>query len=179
MSGHDALAASAWVRRFAGLIRPGGVALDLACGSGRHARYLLERGLRVVALDRDAERLSPLRDLAGVEVVCADIECGPWPLAGRVFDGIVATNYLHRPLFATLHASLAEGGVLIYETFAAGNERYGRPANPDFLLRRDELLACARPLQVVAFEQGLVARPAPAVVQRICAVRTGAPVPID
>lgn len=160
---------SEWVKRFCGLIRPGGRVLDLACGRGRHAKLLRGLGYAVVALDRDADALRALGE--GIEPVQADVESGPWPFAPRSFDGIVVANYLHRPLFPSIREALAEDGVLIYETFAAGNERHGRPANPDFLLQPDELLRQCRPLDTVAFEQGYVSRPRPAVVQRICAIR--------
>ncbi len=162
---------SDWVLRFCPLIRAGGRVLDLACGYGRHARLLRDRGWKVVALDRDEEALRSLAGESGMEIVQADVETGPWPFPPRTFDGVVVTNYLHRPLFPALRDSVAEEGVLIYETFAVGNERYGRPSNPAFLLRRDELLEVVRPLEIVAFEQGRVSRPRPAVVQRICAMR--------
>lgn len=164
---------SAWIARFAPLIAPGGRALDLACGHGRHALLLASLGLRVTALDRAAQALAGLRGHPGMEVLEADLEAGAWPLAGRSFDGIVVANYLHRPLFPLLAGALAEGGVLIYETFMIGNERFGRPANPDFLLRPGELLdVFGNTLHIVAFEQGEVAQPKPAMVQRLCAVRT-------
>ncbi len=150
--------------RWAPLVTRGPV-LDVACGAGRHARYFAGRGLEVIAVDREP------RQIEGVKFARADLEGAPWPFAGRRFGGIVVTNYLHRPLFPVLADSVQEGGVLIYETFMAGNERYGRPANPDFLLRPGELLQGFGALAVVAFEQGLVARPKTAVVQRICAVR--------
>ncbi len=168
---HGLEAPSEWVMRFCPLIRPAGRVLDLACGQGRHARALRDAGWRVVALDRDEQALRALESEPGIEVVHADVEAAAWPFAPRSFDGIVVTNYLHRPLFPALVDSVAEEGVLIYETFAVGNERYGRPSNPAFLLRRDELLEAVRPLEIVAFEQGRVSRPRPAVVQRICAVR--------
>lgn len=167
---------SAWVARFAGLIAPGGTVLDLACGHGRHARFLEAGGWRVMAVDRDAAALAGLAGHSGIEAVEADLETGAWPLGGRRFDGIVVANYLHRPLFPRLIEALAEGGVLIYETFMLGNERFGRPSNPDFLLRPNELLELfAGRLNVVAFEQGEVAQPRPAVVQRLCAVRGTGP----
>lgn len=169
-SGPTSAPPSPWVMRFAPLIRAGGTALDLACGSGRHARALAAAGYRVTAVDRDISRLGPAD---GIEAIQADLEDGgPWPFAERAFDGIVVANYLHRPLFPALVSSLAPGGVLIYETFAVGNEAYGRPTNPDFLLRDGELLeAVSGTLSVVAFEAGYVERPNPAVVQRIAAVR--------
>ena len=165
---------SAWVARFAGLIAPGGTVLDLACGHGRHARFLEAGGWRVMAVDRDAAALVGLAGRSGIEAVEADLETGVWPLGGRRFDGIVVANYLHRPLFPRLIAALEEGGVLLYETFMIGNERFGRPSNPDFLLRPGELLeAFAGALSVIAFEQGEVAQPKPAMVQRLCAIKSG------
>ena len=160
---------SAWVRRFLPLIQSGGRVLDLAAGGGRHTRRLLDMGFVVTAVDRDVTALQPL---AGddCEVRAIDLEIGAgWPLGG-FYDGIVVTNYLHRPMFASIIAALAPGGVLIYETFAAGNERLGRPRNPDFLLRPGELIEAFARLTIVAFEQGEVAVPRPAVIQRIAAV---------
>jgi SAM-dependent methyltransferase len=173
MDNSHELAPSAWVRRFAPLIPAGGAALDLACGSGRHARLLAGLGCRVEAVDRNAEALATLRDLPGVNTRQADLEGGPWPYAGRSFDGIVVTNYLWRPLLPALLDALATGGVLIYETFMVGNERFGKPSNPDFMLREGELLdlVLGPGMTVVAFEQGEVESPWPAVVQRICARR--------
>ena len=147
--------------------------LDVACGQGRHLRYLQSLGFAVVGVDRDAQALSAVGELNGAEVCVADIEAGPWPFAPGGFDGVVVTNYLHRPLFPDLIGALRPGGVLICETFALGNERYGRPSNPAFLLRPDELLHNVEPLAVVAFEQGLVFAPKQAVIQRVCAVREG------
>lgn len=166
---------SPWVQRFARLIPPGGEVLDLACGSGRHVRLLASLGHRVEAADRDADALSRLSGVAGVTVRVADLEHGPWPYAGRRFSGIVVTNYLHRPLLPLIEGALAEGGVLIYETFMLGNERFGRPSNPDFLLRPHELLELAQAagLGVVAYEEGEIALPKPALVQRLCALRGG------
>jgi SAM-dependent methyltransferase len=157
------------VRRFVPLIRRGGRVLDLAAGSGRHARLLLESGFAVCAIDRDISALSPLAG-TGCEVRQIDLETGaPWPL-GTSYDGIVVTYYLHRPLLPAIARALAAGGVLIYETFARGNERLGRPHNPDFLLRPGELLDAFAMLTVIAFEQGEVSSPRPAVIQRITAV---------
>lgn len=164
---------SPWVERFVPLIAAGGSVLDLACGHGRHARLLAGQGFRVEAVDRDPEALAAISaNAAGVVTRIADLEGGPWPYYERVFDGIVVTNYLYRPLLPLLLNALAVNGVLIYETFMAGNERLGRPANPAFLLRPGELLDVARRrLTVVAFEQGEVTAPRPAVVQRLCATR--------
>jgi SAM-dependent methyltransferase len=160
---------SRWVRRFLPLIRPGGSVLDLAAGSGRHARLLRDSGFVVRAVDRDVSALVPL---AGprCEVRQTDLEAGgAWPLGGG-YDGIVVTNYLHRPLLPAIGRALAPGGVLIYETFALGNERFGRPQNPEFLLRPGELLEAFAMLTVVAFEQGEVTAPRLAVIQRIAAL---------
>ena len=181
---HKALAPSPWVLRFAALIRPGGGVLDVAAGHGRHARALATRGLAVHAVDRDPAALEALRRIAGVNVHAADLEGGPWPLAGAAFDAIVVTNYLWRPLLPDLAVSLAPGGLLIYETFGVGNEKFGKPSNPEFLLRTGELLEFARSsaLMVIAYESGLQARPGPAVVERICARRADAhtaPAPLD
>ncbi len=172
---HDIDTPSPWVARWARLARVG-EALDLACGRGRHARYLASLGHSVTAIDRDAEALAALAGVAGVRTIQADLEGGrEWPLPGRVFQGIVVTNYLHRPLFPHLLEALAPGGVLIYETFARGNERFGKPSNPEFLLREGELLeAFGSRLTVVAFEQGSIDLPRPAVVQRFCGARAPA-----
>lgn len=165
MKEHDIVAPSAWVVRWAPLMTRGRV-LDLACGSGRHARYLAGLGHEVTAIDREPQSLESIR------FIRADLEDGsPWPLAGERFQGIVVANYLHRPLLPRIEASLAPGGVLLYETFMRGNERFGRPSNPAFLLDAGELWRAFRGLQVIAFEQGRAERPKPAMVQRICAVR--------
>jgi SAM-dependent methyltransferase len=165
---------SAWVVRFAGLLRPGGRALDVACGGGRHARLLASLGLEVDAVDRDAEALAGLAQVAGVRTLCTDIEAGAWPYPGVRFDAVVVTNYLHRPLLPVLVASLAEGGVLLYETFARGNERYGRPSNPQFLLEPGELLRACAGLRILAYEDLRVDLPRPALVQRVCAINAQA-----
>lgn len=169
---HDIETPSPWVERWAVSIPAGGRVLDVACGRGRHLRHLASLGFAVVGVDRDDQALSALAGLQGVEVRVADIEGGPWPFAPGEFDGVVVTNYLHRPLFPHLVAALRPGGILIYETFARGNERYGRPSNPDFLLEPGELLRRTEPLEVAAFEQGFISTPKRAVIQRICAART-------
>lgn len=170
--------ASGWVTRFAALVPAGGVVLDVAAGGGRHTRWFAARGWHVVAVDRDTSALVDLAldggsaapDGGDVEVVEADLEDGPWPFPGRRFDGVVVTHYLHRPLLPTLVAAVAPGGVLVYETFAVGHERFGRPSNPDWLLRPGELLDAVRgALTVVAYEDLTTDRPAR--VQRIAAVR--------
>ena len=167
-------APSAWVSRYAPLIAGGGTVLDLACGSGRHTRLLAGLGYSVEAVDRDAQALEALQGLARVNTCCADLEGGPWPYGGRHFAAVVVTNYLWRPLFPHLMATLGKGGILIYETFMLGHERHGKPTNPAFLLRPKELLNIVRNhLEPIAFEQGDLSGPPPAVVQRLCAVRGG------
>lgn len=162
--------ASPWVARFLALVPAGGKVLDAAAGGGRHTRLALTRGLSATAVDRDVSGLADLP--ARAEIVEADLEAGPWPFAGRRFDGVIVTNYLHRPLLPHLVAAVAEGGALIYETFAQGNEAFGKPSNPNFLLAPGELLEAVRgALTVVAYEHGLVETPRPAVIQRIAAVR--------
>jgi SAM-dependent methyltransferase len=168
-------APSPWVVRFAGRIAAGGRVLDVACGQGRHSLYLAGLGLRVAAVDRDPQAIAALTGVAGVQPTLADIEGGPWPYAGECFDAVVVTNYLHRPLLSVLRDSLLPAGVLIYETFAAGNQRYGRPSNPGFLLEPGELLELCRGLRVIAYEDLYVEHPRPALVQRVCAVRGGTP----
>ncbi|QJR14382.1 class I SAM-dependent methyltransferase [Usitatibacter palustris] len=164
---HD-LPPSEWVQRWAAMIRPGGAVLDLACGGGRHSRWLARLGFEVDAVDRDpAAFVDPPPQ---VQVLAADLEAGPWPYPGRKWDAIVVTNYLHRPLLPRLVTSLEPGGILLYETFARGNERFGKPSNPDFLLLPGELLAVVQgELRVIAFEDLVVAEPRPAAVQRVCA----------
>jgi SAM-dependent methyltransferase len=164
--------ASDWIRRFAPLAPPGARVLDLACGAGRHTRLFAERGCSVLAVDRQPRLETDLTGHAGVEVRTADLEQGPWPLEGERFDAVVVTNYLHRPLFPHLLAALAPGGVLLYETFAAGNAAFGKPTNPAFLLAPGELLAVfGVALRVIAYEDGYEGDPRPAMVQRIAARR--------
>lgn len=168
------------MQRWAPLIRPGGRVLDLACGGGRHLRWLAARGFAVTGVDRDAAALAPLEALG--RTVVADVEGGPWPLPGETFDAVLVTNYLWRPLWPTLRASLAPDGVLIYETFAVGNAAYGKPSNPDFLLRPGELIEACAGLRIVAFEDGFLDHP-PRCVQRIVArdgtQRGAGPAPLE
>jgi SAM-dependent methyltransferase len=169
------VAVSAWVQRWSHLVPAGARVLDVACGSGRHVRWFAQRGGIVTGVDRDTVATRSLIETA--EVVQADIEAGPWPLEGRVFDAVVVTNYLWRPRLADIVASVAPGGVLIYETFAVGNETVGRPSNPAFLLRPGELLEAVAGLRVIAFEDGFEAGLAPGgerFVQRIVARRENA-----
>lgn len=162
------LAASPWVQRWSHLVPSGATVLDVACGSGRHVRWFAQRGCRVTGVDRDAAAIEPLRSSA--EAVVADIEQGPWPFDGRRFDAVVVTNYLWRALLPTIVDSVAEGGVLIYETFADGNQTVGKPSRPDFLLQPGELLQATRGLHVVAYEDGFLDMPE-RFVQRITATR--------
>ncbi|MBL8482465.1 MAG: class I SAM-dependent methyltransferase [Rhodocyclaceae bacterium] len=167
---------SEWVVRWAALLEPGQEVLDLACGGGRHALMLSECGLRVEAVDRNADALARLKDARGVTTRRADLEGAAWPYAGRNFAGLVVTNYLHRPLLPRLVEALAPGGIAIYETFMAGNEKFGRPSNPDFLLQEHELIDWARQWgSVLGFEQGRTNTPRPAMVQRLCAIKLPLP----
>ncbi|HSS46319.1 MAG TPA: methyltransferase domain-containing protein [Burkholderiales bacterium] len=169
---HELTAPSEWVSRFASLIPEKGKVLDVACGSGRHARLLAGLGHIVEAVDGDESSLQSLRGVAGVSARLADLEGGPWPYTGRQFAGIIVCNYLHRPLFPRMLEALEQEGVLIYETFAVGNERFGKPSNPNFLLKPGELLEVVRgQLRVIAYEDVYVDHPKPAMVQRICAKR--------
>jgi SAM-dependent methyltransferase len=157
-------APSAWVARWAPLVTQGTV-LDVACGGGRHSKLFLDQGLKVVAVDREPQ------DIPGARFIRADLEDGsPWPLPGERFEAVVVTNYLHRPLMPRLRDCLAPGGVLIYETFMLGNERFGRPSNPEFLLRPGELRDVFRDLALQGFEEGEVSDPKPAMIQRLCAI---------
>lgn len=174
MSANDPKEApSAWIVRFAPLVPAAGAVLDLACGGGRHTRLFADRGYRVVAVDRDLGRLGDLARGPRVEAIAADLESGaPLPFRGRRFAGVVVTNYLYRPLLGALVEAVEPGGVLLYETFATGNERFGRPSNPEFLLRPGELLDAVRGrLRVIAYEDLDVEEPRPAAVQRIAARR--------
>lgn len=168
---------SPWVSRFLPLIPSGGPVLDLACGAGRHLRALLGRGCPLTGVDRDLRGVADLLGTPGLRLVTADLEDGsPWPLPGEQFAAIIVTHYLWRPLFPAILAALQPGGLLLYETFANGHQRFGRPSNPSYLLRDGELLTLtAGSCQIVAFEQGIVASPKAAVVQRLCAVKTPSP----
>jgi SAM-dependent methyltransferase len=165
---HGTEAPSPWVARWGHLVPAGGAVLDVACGHGRHLRWFQGRGHPVAGVDRSEEAIAALAGLG--EVVLADIENGPWPFAGRAFAGVVVTNYLWRPLLPAIVEGVAPGGVLIYETFAAGNETVGKPSRPDFLLRPGELLQACAALRVVAYEDGFLDHP-PRFVQRIAAIR--------
>lgn len=161
---------SPWIVKHAPLIRKNGRVLDLACGSGRHAIWLAKQGYRVDALDRDAKALESMAGMDNINVLNVDIEAGGLPGLGHRYDGIIVSRYLYRPLLSRLTGLLKPGGILIYETFMTGNERYGKPSNPDFLLLPNELLETYSPLlSIIAFEQGEVKMPRPAVMQRICA----------
>jgi SAM-dependent methyltransferase len=169
---HGTLAPSPWIVRHAHLVPAGARVLDLACGFGRHARFFAQRGASVLAVDRDAEALATMEGVAGIEIRQIDLEASVWPFADERFDAIVVTNYLHRPALPQIVACVADDGTLLYETFARGNEAYGRPSSPDFLLEPGELLAVANErLTVVAFAQGFVdSGERGAVVQQLAAV---------
>ena len=162
-----------WVARFASLVKSGGTVLDLACGNGRHTHYLADLGYQVTAVDRNLLGINKTEITGKIELIKTDLEDGdPWPLGSRKFNGIIVTNYLYRPIFPAIINALEEDGVLIYETFSLGNEKYGRPSNPNFLLNPGELLsACSRRLRVVAYEEGVLETSSPAVKQRLCAVK--------
>ncbi len=167
---------SAWVQRWSHLVPQTATVLDVACGSGRHVGWFVRRGAQVTGVDRDAAVIDALRAEAGIEteLVVADIEQGPWPLADRRFDVVLVTNYLWRPLLPTLVESVADGGLLIYETFADGHQAYGRPTNPNYLLRPGELLEVSNGLVTIAYEHGLLDDP-PRFIQRIVARRGNTP----
>jgi SAM-dependent methyltransferase len=165
---HGTEAPSAWVQRWTHLLPAGGTVLDVACGQGRHMRWFAAQGHSVTGVDRSPEAIVALEGVG--RAVQADIENGPWPFPGERFDAVVVTNYLWRALLPTLVGSVADGGVLIYETFAAGNETVGKPSRPDFLLRPGELLQACADLHVVAYENGFC-DPPQRFVQRIAALR--------
>ena len=163
---------SPWVVKHAELIPAGGRVLDLACGKGRHTRYLLDQGYQVTAVDIDLTSIADLEGKRGLTTLQADLEGDEWPFQERQFDGVVVTCYLHRPILPAIIAAVAPGGVLIYETFAMGNEKYGRPESPDFLLKPGELLdAVAGKLTVMGYGHGFSEKPKPGVRQRIAAIR--------
>ena len=159
-----------WVAAHLPRVAAGGAVLDLACGGGRHTRLALEQDYRVMAVDINIDKLADIMDQPNLAVLEADLENGHWPLGNAQFDGIIVTNYLHRPLFGHILAALAPGGVLIYETFMTGNEAHGRPTNPEFLLREDELMDVCQNLDIIGFEQGLEQEPKLAVKQKIVAI---------
>jgi SAM-dependent methyltransferase len=161
---------SNWVERWSGLIQSSGKVLDLACGGGRHSIYLAKLGYCVDAIDRDTSVLDGLKRIEGITVIQHDLESNLWPFDNDVYDGVVVTNYLHRPLFQNLIRSIKSGGILIYETFSVGNEKFGKPSNPNFLLKPGELLEITREqFRVIAFEEVYLSAPTPAMVQRVCA----------
>lgn len=168
MPPHGSEPPSDWVRRWSHLVRPHGTVLDVACGHGRHLRWFADRGFEVTGVDRSPDAIAAIEGVG--RSVLADIENGPWPFEGECFDAVVVTHYLWRPLLPTLVASLAKDGVLIYETFASGNETVGKPSRPDFLLQPGELLWVCQDLRVVAYEDGFCAQP-DRFVQRVVAVR--------
>lgn len=165
---HATLAPSPWIVRWSHLLAPGAPVLDVACGSGRHMRWFAGRGHPATGVDRSPEAVDAAAPFG--QAVLADIEDGPWPFEGRHFGAVVVTNYLWRPRLPDIVRAVAPGGVLLYETFAAGNESVGKPSRPDFLLQPGELLAACAGLRVVAYEDGFLSEPE-RFVQRIAAVR--------
>ena len=165
---HGTESPSDWVQRWAHLAQKGSTVLDVACGAGRHMQFFNQLGHPCTGIDRSAEALSLAKPHG--QVVEADIENGPWPLAGQQFGVVVVTNYLWRPLMPAILQSLLPGGLLIYETFSAGHEKIGKPSRPDFLLKPGELLQTFAPLRIIAYEDGYW-HPTPKCVQRIVAVQ--------
>ena len=164
---------SDWVERHIDKLSAGSHILDFACGKGRHTRWLMARGFQVTAVDINLSGIADLPEQKALTRLECDLEQGAWPFDAQSFDGIVVTNYLHRPALPHLLESLTIGGVLLYDTFAVGNERFGKPSNPDFLLRPGELLErLAKNMKVLAYDHGPVAWPKPAIRQRLCAIRT-------
>ncbi len=167
---------SRWVLRFGLAVPSHGRVLDLACGTGRHTRLFLGLGHPVLAVDRDTSWLEDIAGSPGLTIIEADLEAAqgapPLGLAKARFDGVVVTNYLHRPLLGWIVGAVSPGGILVYETFAVGNEHFGHPRNPDFLLKPGELLeAVIGTLRVIAYEHGVVERAGKKfVVQRIAAM---------
>jgi SAM-dependent methyltransferase len=172
LNAHGGGEPSAWVRRFAAALPTGATVLDVACGRGRHARFLADRGCRVLAVDLDREALVTFADRVRITAVQADLEHAAFPVRGA-FDAVVVVDYLWRPLSRALVESVATNGWLLHETFLVGQERIGRPRNPDFLLKPGELLELVAPLTVVAFEQGFDTERG-AYRQRVAAVRAPA-----
>ncbi len=168
---HAVAPPSPWVQRWSHLVPAGGTVLDVAAGYGRHTHWFCELNHPVALVDIAQEAIYFVANLnlPNCETLVADIESGPWPFAQRQFDGVVVTNYLWRPLLPAIVACVAPGGVLIYETFAAGNETVGKPSRPDFLLQPGELLTVCAGLRVVAYEHGFLDNP-PRFVQRVAAV---------
>jgi SAM-dependent methyltransferase len=165
------IATSPWVARWQHFIKPSQAILDVACGQGRHTEFLAKKGCAVTALDISKEVLQTVAAHSpSARTLEADIENAPWPLVGETFDAVVVTNYLWRPLFPQLLASLKDGGILIYETFSAGNETVGKPSRPVFLLKSGELLSLCAGLHVIAYEEGFLDSP-DRFVQRIVATR--------
>lgn len=164
---------SPWVIKHLPLIQKGGRVLDLACGSGRHAIWIAQQGYQVDALDRDVQAVSGMVDVDNINIIVQNLEAGDGLQRNQQYDGIIVSRYLHRPLLPMLPEILNLGGVLIYETFMAGNERFGKPSNPNFLLHHNELLMLYSPmLSIYAFEQGEERKPKPSVMQRMCAIKT-------
>jgi len=159
---------SAWIARWSHLVPAGAEVLDVACGKGRHMKWFASRGHPVVGVDRSDEAIAAVTGIG--RAILADIENEPWPFQGQTFAGVVVTNYLWRALLPTIVASVAPGGVLMYETFAAGNETVGKPSRPEFLLQPGELLRACAEMTVIAYEEGFIPDP-DRFVQRITVIR--------
>ena len=168
---HGQAEPSPWVLRFSEQIPRRGEVIDIACGAGRHGRFLLEKGHAVTFVDIDTAGLDDLGGRRDVAIIETDLETeGFWPFAGHAYAGVIVTNYLWRPILPAIVDLVGPGGLLIYETFAVGNEAFGKPSNPDYLLKPGELRdAVHGKLNVLDFEQVEVETPKPAVVQRIAA----------
>ncbi len=180
---HNSNDASDWIQRWSHLVKPGATVLDVACGSGRHMKWFAQSGCEVTGIDRSADAVAAASMFG--KTIAADIENGPWPMTHNghpaQFDVVVVTNYLWRPLFPVILQSVAQDGLLLYETFASGNETVGKPSRPDFLLQRGELLQLCSGLSILGFEDGFLAQP-DRFVQRVAAfkgaetsARTGLP----
>ena len=168
ISNHHKSQESDWVKRFAHHVPHDSNVLDVACGSGRQGRFFLNKGHQVTFVDKDVTEVGDLVEHPNARMIAGDLEAGPWPLGKKQFQCMVVTNYLWRPNFKRLLLHL--DGLLIYETFAEGNEQYGRPQNKDFLLQKGELFERIRGhCQVIAYEQRTLHYPSQAIVQRIAA----------
>ena len=168
---HGAQAPSQWIARFAHLVRPQGQVLDIACGLGRHMRMFHAKHNGVTGIDKAQAAIDAVANLG--PAIQADIENDPWPLSGQQFDAVVVTNYLWRPLWPQILDSVKPGGLLLYETFAQGNEAFGKPSRADFLLAPGELLQVCNGWQIIAYEHGQLRQPE-RVVQRIAAIKPAA-----
>ena len=161
-----------WVECYSSLIPSGGSVLDLACGSGRHTGMLLNKGYQVTAVDIDTTLIKQNFSNKNLNIVKCDLESlSFWPFEKNSFLGIIVVNYLHRPLFSKIIESLREEGVLVYQTFADGHSRYGKPKNPDYLLKRGELKTVFDSMKIISYQHGYLSYPSQSIIQRICCVK--------